>query len=106
MGAVHYVRGDLPEDTAISAEVLGGLHSALTDAAFAAATMGVSHAYRSAKVAVGVARAIKAEAAAAAAQRSLAGRAIRMDAIPAGSKLEYLAPGRVRFDGVEIQGGP
>jgi|GEM_PF-4338875 len=31
------------------------------------------------------------------------GGAIREDAIPAGSKLEYLAPGRVRYDGVEFR---
>lgn len=31
------------------------------------------------------------------------GKAIREGAIPSGSKLEYLAPGRVRFDGVEFR---
>jgi hypothetical protein len=31
------------------------------------------------------------------------GTAIRQDAIPEGSKLEYLGPGRVRFDGVEFR---
>ncbi len=36
-------------------------------------------------------------------ERSIVGRALRMDAIPAGSKLEYLAPGRVKFDGVEFR---
>jgi hypothetical protein len=34
---------------------------------------------------------------------NMAGRAIRQDAIPAGSNLEYLAPGRVKFDGVEFR---
>jgi hypothetical protein len=41
--------------------------------------------------------------AAKAAERSTLGRAIRADAIPAGSKLEYLGPGRVKFDGVEFR---
>jgi hypothetical protein len=31
------------------------------------------------------------------------GKAIRPEAIPVGSRLEYLAPGRVRFDGVEFR---
>ena len=34
---------------------------------------------------------------------STPGGVIRADAIPAGSQLEYLAPGRVRFDGVEFR---
>ncbi len=36
-------------------------------------------------------------------ERALAGRAIRADAISQGSKLEFLAPGRVKFDGVEFR---
>jgi hypothetical protein len=35
--------------------------------------------------------------------QSFAGRALRIEAIPVGSKLEYLAPGRVKFDGVEFR---
>jgi len=31
------------------------------------------------------------------------GKVIRADAIPAGSKLEYLGPGKVKFDGVEFR---
>ncbi len=34
---------------------------------------------------------------------STPGGVIRADAIPTGSQLEYLAPGRVRFDGVEFR---
>ena len=34
---------------------------------------------------------------------STPGSVIRSDAIPTGSNLEYLAPGRVRFDGVEFR---
>ena len=35
--------------------------------------------------------------------KSTPGGAIRKDAIPEGSALEYLAPGRLRFDGVEFR---
>lgn len=36
-------------------------------------------------------------------ERDMAGRAIRAEAIPQGSNLEFLAPGRVKFDGVEFR---
>jgi len=37
-------------------------------------------------------------------KKTTLGGALRKDAIPEGSKLEYLAPGRVKFDGVEFRG--
>lgn len=36
-------------------------------------------------------------------KQAVLGGAVRADSIPAGSKLEYLGPGRVRFDGVEFR---
>jgi len=36
-------------------------------------------------------------------KQSVPGGAVRQDSIPAGSRLEYLSPGRVRFDGVEFR---
>ncbi len=54
MGVVNHARGEL-SDGQLADEVLGGIHSALTDAAFCVATAGAAHYYRSAKmVATGV----------------------------------------------------
>lgn len=49
MGAVQHMRGELPEG-ALASEVLGGLHSSLTDVALGMATMGAYQYYRGVKV--------------------------------------------------------
>ena len=55
MGVVNHMRGDL-SDGQLADEILAGIHSALTDAAFCVATAGAAHYYRSAKMAVGAAK--------------------------------------------------
>ena len=55
MGVVNHMRGDL-SDGQLADEILGGIHSALTDAAFCVATAGAAHYYRSAKMVVGAAK--------------------------------------------------
>jgi len=51
MGVVNHTRGDL-SDGQLADEILGGIHSALTDAAFCVATAGAAHYYRNAKMVV------------------------------------------------------
>jgi hypothetical protein len=55
MGVVNHMRGDL-SDGQLADEILGGIHSALTDAAFCVATAGAAHYYRNAKMVVGAAK--------------------------------------------------